>query len=299
LLPNLLIIGAAKCGTTSLHEYLAVHPEISMSASKELKLFDRGDWRERIDWYNRQFPEDLPVRGESSPSYSMFPFLPAVAERVRELIPEAKLIYLVGDPVERAIRHYVEYVALFREDRPIDVALSGFEDPANPYLCTSRYAFQLDRFLECFGSERILVLDQVDLLERRRAVLREVFRFLQVDVDFSSPNFNELHNTEREKRRYGSVGIWLIKRGILMRRRRSFRRGPLIAPLHRLLSRPIDRSLSASVREGLVEHLQPEVDRLRELTGGKFARWASFPPTSAPAGGHIAARHPQPDRAVS
>jgi sulfotransferase family protein len=283
LLPNLLIIGAAKCGTTSLHEYLALHPEISMSARKELMLFDRSDWRERIDWYSDQFPEGLPVRGESSPSYSMSPFLPAVAENVHELIPDAKLIYLVGDPVERAIRHYVEYVALFLEDRPIDVALSDFDDPANPYLCTSRYASQLDHFLECFGSEQILVLDQVDLLESRQAVLREVFRFLQVGVDFSSPKFMELHNTESEKVRYGSVGLWLIKRRILMRRRRSFRRGPLIAPLHRLLSRPIDRELSASVRERLVEHLQPDVDRLRELTGREFGRWTSFPPRSAPA----------------
>jgi hypothetical protein len=292
LLPNLLIIGAAKCGTSSLHEYLALHPEISMSAAKELQFFDRRDWRERIDWYRNQFPEHLPVRGESSPSYSMHPFLPAVAENVRELIPDAKLIYLLGDPVERAIRHYVEYVALSLEDRPIDVALSDSGDPANPYLCTSRYAYQLDRFRECFGSERILVLDQVDLLERREAVLREVFRFLEIDMDFSSPRFTEMHNTSSEKVRYGSVGLWLIRHRILMRRRRSFRRGPLIAPLHRLLSRPIDRALSATVREGLVEHLQADVDRLRELTGRRFGRWASFPATSAPAAEPIEVRDP-------
>src|SRR4051794_25988719 len=66
VLPNLLVIGAAKCGTTSLHEYLALHPDIAMSAKKELNFFTRDDWRDAVDWYDAQFPE-APVRGESSP----------------------------------------------------------------------------------------------------------------------------------------------------------------------------------------------------------------------------------------
>ncbi len=89
MLPNLLIIGAAKCGTTSLHEYLGAHPEIFMAGRKELELFTRDDWRERIGWYEEQFPVDAPVRGESTPTYTMAPYLASTSERMHELVPDA------------------------------------------------------------------------------------------------------------------------------------------------------------------------------------------------------------------
>src|SRR5205823_11980303 len=94
-LPNLLIIGAAKAGTTSLHRYLDLHPSIFMSRSKELQLFNQDDWRERRDWYRAQFPTAAPVRGESSGAYTMHPVLPCVPERIKATIPDARLIYLV------------------------------------------------------------------------------------------------------------------------------------------------------------------------------------------------------------
>ena len=80
-LPNLVVIGATKCGTTSLHEYLALHPETAMSQTKELMLFTREDWRERTAWYESQF-DSARIRGESSPTYTMFPYLPSTAERI-------------------------------------------------------------------------------------------------------------------------------------------------------------------------------------------------------------------------
>jgi len=277
LLPNLLIIGAAKCGTTSLHEYLRVHPEISMSARKELKFFTQEEWHERVAWYRAQFPETAPVRGESSPGYTMFPFLPSVAERVYRLIPAAKLIYVVRDPVERTVANYVEFFALRFEDRPIEAALADVDDPANPHICPSRYATQLEQFLEYFDPGQILVLDREDLLHRRDTTLMEIFTFLGVDPGFVSPEFRQLHNARTVKVRYGPLGSWLVRRGILTRSSRSFPRGPLVAPFRQLLSRPVETTLSASTRQLLVEVLGPEVDRLRELTGKDFSAWPSFP----------------------
>ena len=102
MLPNLIVIGAPKGGTTSLHHYLGAHPDVFMSRRKELGLFDREDWRDRVEWYERQFP-DRPrgYAGESSPAYSMHPTVAGVPERIHELLPDARLIYLVRDPVER------------------------------------------------------------------------------------------------------------------------------------------------------------------------------------------------------
>src|SRR4051812_18863671 len=123
-LPNLLIVGAAKAGTTSLHAYLDLHPSVFMSRRKELKLFNRPTWREDLDGYRAQFPVAAPIRGESSPAYSMAPWIGSVPERIHETIPEAKIVYMVREPVERTIAQYVEFYAMRLEHRPIEEALA-------------------------------------------------------------------------------------------------------------------------------------------------------------------------------
>src|SRR5213079_2076886 len=143
-LPNLLIVGAAKSGTTSLHAYLDRHPAIAMSGKKELQLFSGDDWEERLDWYRSQFLVRAPVRGESSPSYSMDPILPHVPERARRVVPRARIIYLVRDPIERLRAHYVEFVAILREKRTFEQAMADYDKPSNVYVMTSRYAHQLE-----------------------------------------------------------------------------------------------------------------------------------------------------------
>src|SRR3954451_8477086 len=209
VLPNLIVIGAAKCGTTSLHEYLALHPQIAMSANKELNFFTRDDWRSQVDWYAEQFA-DAPVRGESSPGYTLAPFLPSVADRIHELLPDARLVYLVRDPVDRAVANYTELVMHRLETRGVDEALTDFDDVANPHLCGSRFGSQVERFLRHFDRSRLLVLDQADLLRERQATLRKVFEFLGVDADFDSPGFERTHNTRASKVRYTDLGMWLI-----------------------------------------------------------------------------------------
>jgi hypothetical protein len=283
VLPNLLIIGAGKCGTTSLHEYLSLHPEIYMSDTKELMFFNRDDWRDRLEWYEAQF-RTAPVRGESSPHYTMFPFVPSTPERIGELLPDARLIYVVRDPIERAIASYVELVALRLESRTISDALGDAGDPANPHLCPSRYATQLMRFRDHFPADQILVLDHGDLLHDRARTLEETFRFLRVDPTFTSRAFEQRHNPREIKVAYGNLGFWLVKHGIFTRRNARFDRGPLIAPLRRLLSKPIDRRLPEARRVELTAAFRPEIDRLRELTGKPFTRWESFPPPP-PSGG--------------
>ncbi len=109
-LPNLLVVGAMKCGTSSLHNYLARHPDIFMSAEKELNFFTGSNSGQSLDWYKAQFPVDAPVRGESSQNYSKRhnPLFPGAAEAIKAVIPDTKLIYLVRDPIERYRSHKVE-----------------------------------------------------------------------------------------------------------------------------------------------------------------------------------------------
>src|SRR5947208_13622101 len=97
-LPNLVVIGAQKCGTSGLHYYLSLHPEISMSKPKELNFFiAERNYPRGLDWYRAHFDPTAKVRGESSPNYTAYPLHVGVPERMHSIVPDAKLLYLVRD----------------------------------------------------------------------------------------------------------------------------------------------------------------------------------------------------------
>jgi hypothetical protein len=286
-LPNLVIVGAMKCGTTSLHHYLDLHPEISMSRPKELMFFNADDWEGRVDWYRSHFDSAAPVAGEASVYYSAHPWLPDVPRRMAQLVPGARLIYMVGDPLDRISAQWAEWCEVEADrDRamlgkwarkPFSEVLADYEEPGHPVVCPSRYATQLEQYLEHFPRDRILVLDQYDLRHDRVQTLQSVFRFLGVDDGFISPEFEAELNTHGEKRRaftsYSLARRFLIASGALrlpapLRERAG--RG-LRARLSRTLDRP---AIPDSVRPGLTDHLQVEVARLRRLTGMSLPNWS-------------------------
>ncbi len=107
-LPNLIIIGGLKCGTTSIHHYLGLHPQIQMSKPKELNFFvEELNWDLGLDWYASRFDSRSPVRGESSPHYTNLPRFEGVAARIHEHCPDARLLYMVRDPIKRILSHWV------------------------------------------------------------------------------------------------------------------------------------------------------------------------------------------------
>lgn len=276
-LPNLLVVGAAKCGSSSLHRYLDHHPAVAMSKKKELQLFSREDWRDRLDWYRTHFPVEAQVRGESSPAYSMDPILPRVPERVQELIPGARIVYLVRDPLVRLVAHYVEFVALGREERPFDEALADYDSGSNVYAMTSRYAHQLDRWRESFPDSSILVLDQRALLEDRRGTLRQVFRFLGVDDSYWTPEFDRLHNTRSRKLRVNRFGTWLWHRGLYESAVGAAAalpgrvRGRAVALMGEEVHVP---AVEPELADELRAYLRDDAERLREYTGRTFDNWS-------------------------
>ncbi len=184
--PNLLVVGAMKCGTSALHRLLDRHPQVAMAPGKELNFFfgpstppdddatqwwREGQWHRGREWYAAQFDPGAPVRGESSPGYTD-PSHPEVAERVRALLPEVRLVYLVRDPFERAISQWRHHVRDGTERRPAQRALL---DPDSQYLARSRYLERITPFLEHFNREQLLVVVQERL---RRHTDREVQRVL-------------------------------------------------------------------------------------------------------------------------
>ena len=120
-LPTFLIIGTMKGGTTSLHRYLRQHPDVFMPEQKELNFFldeyagrpidppEERNWSRGLTWYERQFAgaEDERAVGEASANYTRYPTYPGVAERIAKIVPEMKLIYLMRNPIDRVLSHYL------------------------------------------------------------------------------------------------------------------------------------------------------------------------------------------------
>jgi Sulfotransferase family len=170
-LPNLLVIGAMKCGTSAVHGLLDRHPDVAMAPGKELNFFigsdqpvgedpgewwRHGQWHRGLRWYADQFDAGAPVRGETSPAYTD-PSHPDAAARVRAVLPHVRLVYLVRDPFERAVSQWRHHVRDGTEPRSVADALL---DPGSQYVARSRYAERVEPYLARFQREQLLVVVQ-------------------------------------------------------------------------------------------------------------------------------------------
>ena len=282
-LPNLIIIGGLKCGTTSLHHYLNLHPEIAMSRPKELNFFVAElNWPLGRDWYAGHFDPKAPVRGESSPHYTNRPAFAGVPERMREVLgDEVRLIYVVRDPIDRMPSHYLHNLGGGYDERPLTEALA---EPESSYVARSRYFFQLEPYLEAFGRDRIQIVSREDLKRDRPETMRRAFAFCEVDPDFTSEQFEREWETGVAKTggRFRVMDRAVRLPG-LRALDRNFDRLPesLRWIVERLVHDPEGGEapkpeLPADLRERLVEVLGDDVARLEELTGRRFG-WLQGP----------------------
>jgi hypothetical protein len=263
-LPTFVIIGAQKCGTTALHSYLGRHPEVSMSRPKELDFFIEGrNWSRGVDWYRSRFDPAAKARGESSPDYTVHPHLPGVPERMAELIPEAKLIFMVRDPIERIRANWLHTYSNRVEHRPMREAVL---DPDRDYVTRSRYHLQLSRFLDRYPIGRVMVIEQGELLSDRRGTLRRVFGFLDVSEDVWREAFSEQRLETSARRRRTWLGAQVAKRIKPRAWRRIRDRRPFTHPFEQ-------PRMDEALRAELADLLREDIARFRELTGREFATW--------------------------
>jgi hypothetical protein len=188
--PNLFLVGAARAGTTSFYGYLGQHPEIYTSPLKEPNFFSpRANPRQ---WVEKAFDErkylglfraarSEKFLAEASTSYL---WVPTAAAKIHARCPEAKIIIILREPVERAYSHYLMDVGDGVEGRPfLEVLLDAARREVPSYAHFGLYCEQVRRYLELFG-ENVLVLFYEEAFADVRAALRRTFRFLEVDVRF-------------------------------------------------------------------------------------------------------------------
>lgn len=189
-LPDFVIIGAMKCATSTLHEQLARQPAIFMTTPKEPNFFSDPDiWAKGMDWYRALFagagPHDL--KGESSTHYTMLPTYPEAVPRIKAALGAGtKFIYVMRDPIDRLISHWIHDWS----QGAIDASLDSAIDQHPELLGYGRYAFQLHPYLETFGPARILPVFFEHLVAEPQAELARIGAFLGYE---GRPVWHESH----------------------------------------------------------------------------------------------------------
>jgi hypothetical protein len=278
-LPNFLVIGAMKSGTTSLYHYLRHHPQVFMPETKEVNFFNPlRNWRRGIEWYEQHFQgagDGVIAIGEASTSYTKFPWIRDVPTRIAAVLGEIRLIYLVRDPIQRMQSHYLFNVGTGHERRSIEEAFRK----ESMYLNISRYALQIEQYTLCFPRDRLLVIESRDLREDRIATLRTVFRFLGVDEEWVPTTIDREFYRSADRKMKPSV-VRQIRRIPHVRRLAMYVPGSIKKVKHRLTAGlPTEEldlkraNLSEDLRERLRESLREDVRGLRSYMPDDFDGW--------------------------
>ncbi len=222
------------------------------------------------------------MRGESSPHYTNQPRFTGVAERISEHVPDAKLIYMVRDPISRMLSHWRHATGAGYETRTeIEEVLC---DPGTAYIQRSRYWMQLQPYLENFDSSQIAVITQEELQSEREATMRKAFEFAGVDPDFTSEQFDREweKSTAKESDKYQFMEK-LVKLPGLRSFDRNFDRLPerMRWMVEKVVHDPDKPSApKPQLSEDAVSKIKgcftTEVAELQRFVGREFAGWKSY-----------------------
>ena len=297
-LPDFLVIGAAKAGTTALFRALGRHPRVFCSPEKEPRFFalggrrpqyygpsgakNRGDVVREED-YRALFAGRPPgaVAGEASTYYLYAPLAPAAAFRT---VPRARLVAVLRHPVERAFSHYlhlrqesVEPLADFAEawEAESDRIARGWH-PRFHYRERGFYARQLDRWLELFPREQLLILFYEDWLERPREVLNSVFAHLGIEA-LDEPVVTRENVSSRQPR-----WAWLHRRMVEDNSLRDWAQRRLPLWVRDAITLPITAvnlkagpGLDPGLRARLAATYHEDLDQVEAMTGRDLGAWRS------------------------
>jgi len=282
-LPDFVIIGAMKSATSTLYHWLEEQPECFLATPKETNFFGvEKDWERGTGWYAGLFAgaRDDQLAGEASVIYTVPNAAERAAERMLLTIPNAKLIYVVRDPVERIRSHYRHEVQRHRETRSLQEAVS---EPGNEYVGTSRYFACLAPYIERFPREQILVVSYEELVRAPYPGWSAVLRFLGLP---DRPSPGTAHNVTAESEAWTGALLWLRRVGVF-----SFRRAAMLPkPIRKLgkrvftrggatFERKLERS-QAPVPPDVIDEVGRDAERLDAWLGRERPLWPQ--PTAAP-----------------
>jgi hypothetical protein len=202
-LPNFIICGTQKGGTTSLYNYFKEIPLIGMPLKKEIHFFDLN-YEKGVEWYKKYFEvfqnKQYKLIGEATPSYMYFEEVP---KRIFKVIPNTKLIFMLRDPIERAYSHYWHTLTRGYENLSFEEAIEIEEKRISnnsssarlrySYIDRGKYIVQLKRFWKYFPKEQMLILITEELKEKPDQIKKQISNFLDLDIDISNQDWNTMY----------------------------------------------------------------------------------------------------------
>ncbi len=273
-----IIIGAIKCGTTSLFEYLAEHPEIAACTQKEPKFFNNRFSR-GLEYYQSLWDWDPAIHKvalEGTPSYTRFTTRNPrnAAENIAQSVASEglsfKFIYILRDPVERVESHYNHAQQMFSKTK-----IASIDEGIDSELIEiSMYAKQLEEYTKRFQKENILLLNFEELKADPLTVLKKVCIFLEVDPDYEFKGLNVVYNSQEQRREIAFPGLkWLEKSGLkesvsnsLSEERRQW--------VRKLVGRKREKvKFSQAQRNQILEVLRDDLVQLRSTYGFDVNAW--------------------------
>ncbi|NND51459.1 MAG: hypothetical protein HKN54_03575 [Flavobacteriaceae bacterium] len=293
--PNLFIPGAAKSGTTSLHDLLNCHPDICMSMVKEPVFWNSSSYKnpKKIGWYNDLFEDhQAQILGESTTSYMYYPeFISAINEYYAD---PPKFIFILRNPIDRSYSHFWWMCGRGQENRSFRESLTADanrEFEAYGYLPNYYYHFGLygkwiKRFYDNFGQDQVKLITLENLVSDRTETLNSCFRFLGVKEMSSIPEisanetsklkypklFHFINKTASGKYRYTKVAKYLMTRQRIEKIKKKLRDMPYFKSAEKL-EYP---EMSIDERKW-VKHLYTEdVAQLKQLSRRDFNEWIDF-----------------------
>lgn len=301
--PNFLIIGAAKCGTSSLAAILGDHPECCMSRPKEVCFFqDQMDFKPNPnfdkgwEWYQKAFShyDGEPKVGDATPSYSDRTRSPKTAKRIFDFDPKMQLLYLVRDPLDRQysawqMQHFEGLQGIHPDRIETQWALEGFdrwmrEQKAVGQWDIARYDYQLNAYREYFANDSILVSFLEDWKTDQLRELQRICHFLDLDPNLLSVKKPEGENRAADK----SVEPSWFRR---LRENKAVRTVGKLAPtaVKRKLGVAVGKrpqvesksQLSEDVRSEFLSHVQADATRLLTSQNKPITLWPTLSHTVA------------------
>lgn len=306
-LPNFLILGAAKCGTTSLYAYLDQHPDVFFSTPKE-PIFFEAEYEQGLDYYRTRYFRGWQGEravGEARTHNLMLPYVPA---RIRESLPDARLIALLRNPVDRAFSHWWHRYSRGLDELPFFASLRanlerigsghGFEGPEGEkrwreilirnrknvstrypvYLELGHYAEQLGRYLDRFPRSQLEVVLFEDMARDAEGVAQRLWRFLGVDESRSLESADALNAARyrlrrgRAVRRLGQLPKPAFLKRLLPKavqeRAKEYVAGRVVAP-------PV---IEPEAEAWLLDYFTPHVRALEALLEVDLSHWLRADP---------------------